>query len=196
MALDIHVTVELQPSPQLVELLQAMQSGTWQPAGPEPPQIKPQEVQEQSTKLEPKPTPAPERGPLEVIPYFLHSDITTPDFVALEKFSMRLKYGETKDGKLVIKYDTNYIYTTWLDMRRLIESLPNKFKFTGVKLLEDKSPNKSTALRLFIRAVVGGLREGQAAGSQVDPDADFRPVLNQDTHIAKDAGKLEGSLGG
>jgi len=181
MSLDIHVTVELQPSPQLVELLQAMQ-----PAGPEQPENKPQEAREQ-----PKGRPPVHRPVHQIVEVHKFSDFTTEKPVHI---SGNLFYAESENGLVMIKYLSGTIYTLWSEIMKACRDQIN------VKPIpEGKGGNKHTGLNQFIRAVEGGLRKGQAKtpGDQkepVDPDADFRPMLNQDTHIAKDGNKLEGSL--
>jgi len=182
MTFDIHVTVELQPSPQLVQLLQAMQPG------PEPPQIKPQEAAEQ-----PKDQPPVHRPVHQIVEVPAFSEFTTDQPVHLSK---NLYYAESENGLVMIKYLSGTIYTLWSEIMKACRD-----QIYVKPVPQGKGGNKHTALNQFIKAVEGGLRKGQAKtpGDQkepVDPDADFRPMLNQDTHIAKDGGKLEGSLEG
>ena len=188
MTFDIHVTVELQPSPQLVQLLEALQPGTQQPAGPEPPKIQPQEPLEQ-----PKGRPPVHMPVHQIVEVPAFSEFTTEKPVHI--FG-NLFYAESENGLVMIKYLSGTIYTLWSE---IMKACRDRIKVKPVP--SGKGGNKHTALNQFIKAVEGGLRKGQAKtpGDQkepVDPDADFRPVLNQDTHIAQDGGKLEGSLGG
>jgi len=209
MTFDIHVTVELQPSPQLVELLQAMQPGKSAipeqsfpmleafmaerralrkpiKPGPEPPQIKPQEAAEQPKGRPPVPRPVHQ---IVEVPAF--SEFTTEKPVHI--FG-NLFYAESENGLVMIKYLSGTIYTLWSE---IMTACRDHIKVKPVP--SGKGGNKHTALNQFIKAVEGGLRKGQAKTPDgqkepVDPDADFRPLLNQDTHIAKDGAKLEGSL--
>ncbi len=204
MTLDIHLTIELQPSPQLVELLQAMQPRQpehKQPTmpsigeterllhpGPEQPENKPLEPQEQPKGRTPVRRPVHQ---IVEVPAF--SEFTTDQPVHLSK---NLYYAESENGLVMIKYLSGTIYTLWSEIMKACRD-----RIYVKPVPSGKGGNKHTALNQFIKAVEGGLRKGQAKtpGDQkepVDPDADFRPVLNQNTHIAKDAGKLEGSLGG
>jgi len=227
MTFDIHVTIELQPSPQLVELLQAMQPADHkirpqpgpqdsklpvkptigdleklQPAGPEPPQIKPQEAGEQ-----PKDQPPVHRHVHQIVEVPAFSEFTTEKPVHI--FG-NLSYAESENGLVMIKYLSGTIYTLWSEIMKACRD-----QIYVKPVPQGKGGNKHTALNQFIKAVEGGLRKGQAktkgkiSNSEfwtekektprdqkeaVDPDADFRPMLNQDTHIAKDGNKLEGSL--
>ena len=207
MTLDIHVTVELQPSPQLVELFRAMQptghnirpqpgssnlptkptigdlDGLERP-GPEQPEKKPQKAQEESKRY--PPSSRPTRQIIEV-PAF--SEFTTDQPVHLSK---NLYYAESENGLVMIKYLSGTIYTLWSEIMKACKEHIN------VKPIPSgRSGNKYTALNQFIKAVEGGLRKGQAAGSQEDLDADFKKQLTPgtiDTSTGYDGGKLEGYL--
>ena len=206
MTFDIRVTVELQPSPQLVELLQAMQPR--QPPGPEQPmselknfmkerkELKRQDLKPQEVPKKPENKPKkfmmhrPVRQILEV-PAF--SDFTTEQPVHLFK---NLYYAESENGLVMIKYLSGTIYTLWSEIMKACRDQ------TKVKPIPSgKGGNKHTGLNQFIRAVEGGLRKGQAKtqGDHVDPDADFKPQLPPgtiDTSTRCDGGKLEGLLEG
>lgn len=218
MTFDIHVTVELQPSPQLVELLHAMQPRQpehKQPTmpsmgeterllhpGPEQPKKKPHEAKERpSVRL---PVHRPVRQILEV-PRF--TEFTTDQPVHLFK---NLYYAESENGLVMIKYLSGTIYTLWSEIMAACRD-----QITVKPIPIGKGGNKHTGLNQFIKAVEGGLRKGQAktkgeisnsgfwTGKEktqddhkepVDPDADFRPMLNQNTRADYDGNKLEGSL--
>ena len=201
MTLDIQVTVTLQPSPQLVQLLQTLQPGTQQPAGPEQPMseldkfmkerkelkrqdLKPQKAQEESKRY--PPTSRPVRQIVEV-PAF--SEFTTDQPVHLSK---NLYYAESENGLVMIKYLSGTIYTLWSEIMKAC-----KEQIDVKPIPSGRGGNKYTALNQFIVAVGGGLRKGQAAGSQEDLDADFKKQLTPgtiDTSTGYDGGKLEGSL--
>jgi hypothetical protein len=218
MTLDIHVTVELQPSPQLVELLQSMQLRQpehKQPTmpsmgeterllhpGPKQPKNTPQEDQERPPGR--PPVHRPVRKIIEV-PRF--TEFTTDQPVHLSK---NLYYAESENGLVMIKYLSGTIYTLWSEIMTACRDQIN------VKPIPvGRGGNKYTALNQFLKAVEGGLRKGQAktkseisnsefwTGKEktrddhkepVDLDADFRPMLQQNTRADYDGNKLEGSL--
>ena len=200
MTLDIHVTVTLQPSPQLVELLQAIQPRQpkhKQPTmpsmgetenllhpGPEQPEKKPQEAKEQSKDRLPLHRPVHQ---IVEVPAF--STFTTDQPVHLSK---NLYYAESENGLVMIKYLSGTIYTLWSEIMKACRD-----QIYVKPIPSGKGGNKHTALNQFIKAVEGGLRKGQAAGSQEDPDAAFKQQLTPgtvDTSTRYDGNKLEGSL--
>ena len=219
MTFDIHVTVELQPSPQLVELLQAMQPGTQQPAGPEQPmnelekfmkerkELKRQDIKPQKPQEKPKRYPPMSRPVHQIVEVPAFSEFTTDQPVHLSK---NLYYAESENGLVMIKYLSGTIYTLWSEIMKACGDQIN------VKPIPSgKGGNKLTALNQFIKAVEGGLRKGQAktkseisnsefwTGKEktqddhkepVDPDAEFRPILQQNTRADYDGSKIEGSL--
>ena len=218
MTFDIHVTVELQPSPQLLQLLQSWQSADHkirpQPGpqdselpvkptigdldallqpGPGQPQIKPQEAGEQPKGPAPEPHEPQKWDPLVEIPRFPISACTTPEHIPVPGMSPRFEYIETDDQRLWLRYISANIWTTWEHIMKLEQSLPANQKKFGKLLGRSDIGNRRTAINYMIRAIRAGLQPGQAAGGH-DPDADFRPMLNQNTRIAQDGGKLEGSL--
>ena len=184
MTLDIHVTVELQPSPQLVELLQAMQPighNIRPQPGPEQPEKKPQKAQE-----EPKSRMPIHRPVHQIVEVPAFSEFTTDQPVHLSK---NLYYAESENGLVMIKYLSGTIYTLWSEIMKACRDLINVKPIPA-----GKGGNKFTALNQFMEYVERGLRKGHAAGSQVDPDADFKPMLQQNTRADYDGNKLEGSL--
>jgi len=237
MTFEIHITVTLQPSPQLVELLQAMQPRQpehKQPAmpsmgetetllqpGPEQPQIKPQEAREEPKGPAPEPHEPQNWDPLVEIPRFPISACTTPEHIPVPETSPHFEYIETDNGRLWFRYISGNIWTTWEQIMKLEKSLPANQKKFGKLLGRSDLGNRRTAVNYMIKAIRAGLGPGQAKelyekmkgvevtnskfwtgqektpGDQkepVDPDADFRQLLNQDTRIAQDGNKLEGSL--
>ena len=192
---DIHVTVELQPSPQLVELLEAMrQPEHKQPTmpsmgeterllhpGTEQPEKKPQKPQER-----PPGRPPVHRPVRQIVEVPAFSEFTTDQPV---HHSKNLYYAESENGLVMIKYLSGTIYTLWSE---IMAACRDQIKVKPIP--SGKGGNKHTALNQFLKAVEGGLRKGQAAGSQEDPDADFKPMLQQNTRADYDGGKIEGSL--
>jgi len=220
---DIRITVQLEPSPRLLELLERLQpgklpgklAGPEQPPtaletlmaerralrkpsmpsmgeteellhpGPEESQIKPPAVKEKPERL------SRERYTLQEIPRF--SDFDKP--VDLPKQSLHLQYAETKDGRLMIRYISGIVWTTWTEIMKAYALKNNNVRI----ILLGNVGNKSTALNQFLKAMGSGLRQGQTFPGEVeDPDADFRPHLKSviDTSTRYDGGKIEGSLEG
>lgn len=219
MTFEIHITVTLQSSSQLLQLLEALQPADHkirpQP-GPQDSklpvkpaigdidallqpghgatQIKPQEAGEEPKGPAPEPHEPQKWDPLVEISKFPISACTTPEHVPVPGMSPHFEYIETDNGRLWFRYISGNIWTTWEQIMKLEKSLPANQKKFGKLLGRSDVGNRRTAINYMIRAIRAGLVAGQAAGSQEDPDADFRPMLNQNTHIAKDGSKLEGSL--
>ena len=186
MTFDIHVTLTLQPSPQLVQLLQALQPGPEQPMNElekfmkerkelKHPDRKPQKSQEQSKGRLPLHRPVHK---IVEVPAF--SEFTTDQPVHLSK---NLYYAESENGLVMIKYLSGTIYTLWSEIMKACRD-----QIYVKPIPSGKGGNKHTALNQFIKAVEGGLRKGQAAGSQEDLDAEFRPMLNQSSQLQGDFG--------
>ena len=191
MTLDIHVTIELQPSPQLVELLQSCQLGTQQHAISELDRF----MKERHAIRMPKPKEPPKGRPLDPRP--VHTIMEVPmftDFTTEKPIQItgNLQYAESENGLVMIRYLSGTIYTLWSEIMKACQA---KTKHNAKAVPSSgHGGNKNTALNQFIKAVQGGLRKGHAAGSQVDPDADFKPMLQQNTRADYDGGKIEGSL--
>ena len=189
MTLDIHVTVELQPSPQLVELLQS-----WQP-----------EKKPQDAKEPPKGQPLNTRPVHTIMEVPMFMDFTTEKPVPI---TGNLQYAESENGLVMIKYLSGTIYSLWSEIMKACHA---KEEHNAKIVPSTPRNNKQTALNQFIKAVQGGLRKGQAkkkgeisnskfwTGKEktpADPDAEFKPMLTgiNDTSTNYDGNKLEGSL--
>lgn len=109
-----------------------------------------------------------------------HSDLK--DYISIESSGMG--YHDQKDGNIVICNGTTKVYTSWLDMFKLpiyidggsIENI-NNLKQVAVRTFR-KWMNDNPSL----------LPDG------IDPDADFRQMLKQDTGTGYDGSKIEGDL--
>ena len=216
--LEIHVTVELQPSPQLVQLLEALQPGTQPPAGPEQPmnelekfmkerkELKRKDLRPQKPQERPPGRPPVHRPVRQILEVPRFTEFTTDQPVHLSK---NLYYAESENGLVMIKYLSGTIYTLWSEIMKACRD-----QIYVKPIPSGKGGNKHTALNQFIKAVEGGLRKGQAktkseisnsefwTGKEktqddhkepVDPDAEFRPILQQNTRADYDGGKIEGS---
>ena len=113
-------------------------------------------------------------------------DYMVPDAVPIPN-NERVKYFETFDGRILIKYKSSKIYTTFdeinqlLDMSRVdneLEHIPHEY-----------SSNQRTCIRQFMIAVSNGLKPGDSV--ELDPDKDFRPILKRPSTIEHERGTLE-----
>uniref|UniRef100_A0A6M3MFP6 Uncharacterized protein n=1 Tax=viral metagenome TaxID=1070528 RepID=A0A6M3MFP6_9ZZZZ len=96
-------------------------------------------------------------------------------------------YHDQGDGVVVLCNNSTKVYTTWEDLFKLPVS-------THVSAIMELNYPKRGAIIAF-RKWMSQFPELLPAG--VDPDADFRPHLStQDTRIAQDGSKLEGTLDG
>ena len=200
--IELHITVELQPSPQLMQLLQELpQLRSSAPRKPSREEIevdiskaldnwaeqlekKPQEAQE-----EPK-QPDPDLYLLEEIPQF---PAKNKDFIDLP-INSAMQYYELGDC-LCIRYYANRIYTTWTSAKKLYARFGDltRQRALGPLLREGDKGNRRQTISYFLRAMNAGLKPGQAAGSKEDPDDDFRSFTKSvvDTSTRVDGGKLE-----
>ena len=99
-----------------------------------------------------------------------------------------LKYGETLDGEIILEYGTNKAHTTWDIINYVVDNMKNT---DGINtfLPDSFSKKKKIAFRRFISAVVDGLKPGDSV--EIDPDKEFRPLLNQSSMIEGERGTLE-----
>lgn len=151
----------------------------------------------QDKKIEVPATIPPEQKPVKAQQFGILSalagtwpintgDYMVPDAVQIPN-NERVKYFETFDGRILIKYKSSKIYTTFdeinqlLDMSRVdneLEHVPNEF-----------SPNQRTCIRQFKITVRDGLKPGDSV--ELDPDKDFRPILSRPSTIEHERGTLE-----
>ena len=85
-------------------------------------------------------------------------------YVDINQFNMG--YHDQEDGKLVICYGTNKVYTSWEDMFKLPVHIDNKS-------IEKLSNLKQVAVRQFRKWIANNLN---LLPDGVDPDAEFRPA--------------------
>ena len=138
---------------------------------------------------EQKPGAAPQFGILSPLAgtYPINAgDYMVPDAVPIPN-NERVKYFETFDGRILIKYKSSKIYTTFdeinqlLDMSRVdneLEHIPHEY-----------SSNQRTCIRQFMIAVRNGVKPGDSV--ELDPDKDFRPILKRPSTIEHERGTLE-----
>jgi len=109
-----------------------------------------------------------------------------PDAVQIPN-NKNVTYFETQDGRLRIQYKSGIIHTTFDEINKLLdvstkdhelEHVPNTF-----------SSNQRTCIRQFMIAIRGGLKPGDSI--DLDPDKDFRPILNRKSTIEHERGTLE-----
>lgn len=98
------------------------------------------------------------------------------------------KYAETLDGRLLIEYRTNKIYTNWDEISKMVLNSTPKYEMEVIPT--DMSSNSRTAIRQFMIAtrdygVVPGL------SVELDPDKDYRLQLNRNSMPEYERGTLE-----
>ena len=179
MTLDIHITVELQPSPQLLQLLEVLlprrqprEQGPTMPSmgetgrllhpGPRVNQIKPQEAREEPKDPVLEPHDPQKWDPLIEIPKFPIQAGTTPEHIPVQGTSPHFGYMETDNGRLWIRYISGNIWTTWKQIMKLERSLPSDQKKFGKLLNYSDLGNRRTAINYMIKAIRAGLVPGQA----------------------------------
>ena len=88
------------------------------------------------------------------------NDFTTPTLIPLET---NLHYGETEDGRILIKYYATRIDTIWEDLNELEQTIPNPIP-RGIPLLSyHDSGNRRSAVIKFIEYIrIKGIKQGQA----------------------------------
>ena len=97
-------------------------------------------------------------------------------------------YHDQGDGVVVLCNNNTKVYTTWEDLFKLPAS-------NHIPAIMELNYPKRGAIIAFRKWMSNNLDQLPAG---VDPDADFRPLLSksQDTRIAQDGSKLEGTLDG
>jgi len=207
--LNIRITVELHPSPQLVQLLERLQPGKLpgKLAGPEQPPtaLETFMTERRSLRKQSMPSmgeteellhPGPkgsDKQPQEAGEELKHQDsdiylleeikpfkFDKQNFVGLSNINPALEYYEQED-LLCIRYISTNVWTTWSSIKKLHArfGIVSKNKKWGPLLKQKDKGNRRQMVSYFLHAINGGLKPGQAAGSQEDPDADFRPHLDR-----------------
>lgn len=163
----VHVTITLNASPLLIDVMMSIVDLLSDPPGSKEPQ--PSTELEMSMKVQHELKNNNKNFIIE-IPEFC------PEFKYLLHIHPQLSYGEIENGSLCIRYLSGVIYTTWDE----VETAYNVLCIDGLKpAIRGMSEYKQTALNLFIRAMGAGLRRKVYSDHEDfnDPDADFRSVL-------------------
>lgn len=114
-------------------------------------------------------------------------DYMVPDAVPIPN-NERVKFFETFDGRILIKYKSSKIYTMFDEINRLLDisQVDNELEHAP----QEFSSNQRTCIRqLFMIAVSNGLKPGDSV--ELDPDKDFRKILNRPSIIEHERGTLE-----
>ena len=113
-------------------------------------------------------------------------DYMVPDAVPIPN-NERVKYFETFDGRILIKYKSSKIHTTFDEINRLLDisRVDNELEHVPQRF----SSNQRTCIRQFMIAVREGLKPGDSV--ELDPDKDFRPILKRPSTIEHERGTLE-----
>ena len=88
------------------------------------------------------------------------NDFTTPTFIPVEA---NLQYGETENGRLLIRYYATRIDTTWEDLKELEQTVPNPIP-RGIPLLayHDIGNRRSAVIKFIEHMRKKGIKQGQA----------------------------------
>jgi hypothetical protein len=113
-------------------------------------------------------------------------DYMVPDAVPIPN-NEKVKYFETFDGRILIKYKSSKIYTTFDEINRLLDMsrVDNELEH----VTQEFSSNQRTCIRQFMIAVRNGVKPGDSV--ELDPDKDFRPILKRPSTIEHERGTLE-----
>ncbi|MCK5138236.1 MAG: hypothetical protein KAQ85_00200 [Thermodesulfovibrionia bacterium] len=141
------------------------------------------------TPTEQKPITTPQFGILSALAGtwpINRGDYMVPDAVPIPN-NENVKFFETFDGRILIKYKSSKIYTTFDEINQLlaISRVDNELEHVS----QDFSSNQRTCIRQFMIAVRNGLKPGDSV--ELDPDKDFRPILKRPSTIEHERGTLE-----
>lgn len=135
-----------------------------------------------------QPATAPQLDNTSVLADTTHinkGEYMVPDAVPLPN-NEKVTYFETLDGRLLIKYQTTSILTTFDEINQFLIGCKEGDEFKIIPL--ELSSKRKTCLRQFMIAVRNGLKPGDSI--DLDPDKDFRP-LNISSNIEYERGTLE-----
>ena len=122
--------------------------------------------------------------------------IKTVDFIVPELISVpnktSVRYAETDDERILIEYYTGRnvgrVYTTWEEINDMVVKIEPGSELLYVKA-GDFTSSQRTAIRQFMIAVRDGLKKGDSI--ELDPDKEFRAVLNRQSVIESELGRLD-----
>ena len=138
---------------------------------------------------EQKPATAPQFGILSDLAGTWAStkgDYMVPDAVPIPN-NENVKFFETVDGRILIKYKSSEIYTTFDEINQLLDMSDVNHELQHAP--KEFSSNQRTCIRQFMIAVRNGLKPGGSV--ELDPDKDFRPILKRPSTIEHERGTLE-----
>ena len=113
-------------------------------------------------------------------------DYMVPDPVPLPN-NQKVTYFETVDGRLLIKYRTTGVNTTFEEIQLLLDTSEEGSELKHIP--SEMSSNYKTCIRQFMIAVRAGLKSGDSV--DLDLDKDFRPVLNRTSVHEYERGTLK-----
>ena len=134
-----------------------------------------------TTPSEQKPVTTPQFGILSALAGtwpINRGDYIVPDAVPIPN-NERVKFFETFDGRILIKYKSSKIYTAFDEINRLLDTSRVDNELEHVP--KEFSSNQRTCIRQFMIAVRNGLKPGGSV--ELDPDKDFRPILKRQSTI-------------
>lgn len=110
-----------------------------------------------------------------------------PELVPLPN-NQKVIYAETQDNRVMLKYRSAYVYTTWAEIADLILTTTKGNELANVPL--EFASNQKTAIRALMIAVRDcNLKPGDSVN--LDPDKDFRKQLNRSSMPEYERGTLE-----
>lgn len=187
---DPEPVLESEPEPEPAHMPEILTVGstdhTHDPEPEQEPEPKPPELIIPPTTPIVKPTseqePEPveninEQPPVKLLPTLdekiSKNDFTTPTFIPLEA---NLHYGETEDGRLLIKYYATRVDTTWEDLNELEPTVLNPIP-RGIPLLayHDIGNRRSAVIKFIEHMRMKGIEQGQAI-----------EILDELNHTAKE----------
>lgn len=114
------------------------------------------------------------------------SDFLVPEMISIPN-NQKVTFGETYDKRLLLEYGGAKVYTTWTEICNMVDSCHKGQESEAIPFTLIK--NKRTAIRQFMIAVRNGLKPRSSV--ELDPDKDFRSILNRASTHEYERGTLE-----
>jgi hypothetical protein len=114
------------------------------------------------------------------------SECLVPELISIPT-NENVRYAETSDERIHIKYKTGRINTTWAEITGMLDKIK-----PGSELLHVPpgfSSNQRTCIRQFMLAIREGLKPGDSV--ELDPDKDFRKQLDRSSQPEYERGTLK-----
>lgn len=123
------------------------------------------------------------------------SEFIVPELIKTP-LNENVRYAEAEDGRILVEYkqgrNIGRVYSTWEEIDTMLFKTKPGSELLVVKA-GDFTGSQRTAIRQFMIGVRAGLKKGDSV--EIDPDKDFRPMLNRSSVVEGERGTLE-SVGG